>query len=500
MDNTNTPRPTPERPEPFVMRSWPGTKIPMLAVLLVIAASVLAFDLSMPLGVAGGVPYVALVLSGYWLPKHRHIYVLAFIASVLTVIGYLGSPDGGVYWVVLTNRGLALFAIWISAFLVVSYKKIEKGHRVLSYAVDQSGDMIFITDLSGDITYVNQEFCKVTGYECSEVLGQNPRILKSDNTPSKLYTQIWTDILAGKTWRGEIQDCRKDGSLFWAAARISPIRDRNEEITHFLAMHDDITARKQTEETLKAAMVDAEIGNRSKTEFIANMSHELRTPLNAIIGFSDLLKDEAYTGPLHDKQLEYVHDIQASGEHLLELINDVLDVSAIEAQSLTLNENLIDPVKAAVAALRIVAPRAKDASVELINAIGAEAPKLYIDERRFKQILLNLLANAIKFTAQGGRVVLSADVVGDGALRFSISDTGIGMDEVELAKALTKFGQVDSTLGRKYEGTGLGLTLAMSLTEAHDGTFALHSKKGVGTTATITFPPHRVGAQPQISA
>ena len=500
MNDTDPPLPTPKQSESFMTRSWPGTKIPMIVVLLVIGASVLTFDLVMPLGVAGGVPYVALVLSGYWLPNHRHIYALAFIGSVLTVIGYLGSPTGGVYWVVLTNRGLALFAIWVTAFLVVSYKKIEKGHRILSHAVEQSGDMVFITDLSGAITYVNQQFCTVTGYERREVLGQNPRILKSGNTSRALYSEMWTNILAGKPWRGEIQDRRKGGELFWAAARISPIRDRNGEISHFLAMHDDITARKQAEEKLKAAMIDAEIGNRSKTEFLANMSHELRTPLNAIIGFSDLLKNEAYTGPLHDKQLEYVHDIQASGEHLLELINDVLDVSAIEAQSLTLNENMINFAKAADASLRIVAPRAKEARVELINAIGADTPKLYADERRFKQILLNLLSNAIKFTPAGGRVVLSADVVDDGALRLSISDTGIGMDKAELAKALTKFGQVDSTLGRKYEGTGLGLTLAMSLTEAHDGTFALHSEKGVGTTATITFPPHRVGAQPRSSA
>jgi len=482
------------------MRSWPGTKKPMIVALVVIGVSVLAFDLLMPLGVAGGVPYVALVLAGLWWPNHRHIYVLAFIGSVLTIIGYLGSPSGGVYWMVLTNRGLALFAIWVTAFLIVSYKKIEKGHRILSHAVEQSGDMVFITDLSGAITYVNQQFCTVTGYERREVLGQNPRILKSGNTPRELYSQMWTNILAGKPWRGEIQDRNKGGELFWAAARISPIRDRNGEISHFLAMHDDITARKQAEEKLKAAMIDAEIGNRSKTEFIANMSHELRTPLNAIIGFSNMLKNEAYAGPLLDKQLEYVHDIQASGEHLLELINDVLDVSATEAQSLTLNENVIDSTKPVVASLRIVAPRAKESNVELINAIGAEAPKLYVDERRFKQILLNLLSNAIKFTPEGGRVVLSADVVDDGALRLSISDTGIGMDKAELAKALTKFGQVDSTLGRKYEGTGLGLTLAISLTEAHDGTFALHSEKGVGTTATITFPPHPVGARHQPSA
>ena len=472
----------------------------MIAVILIIAVSVLAFDLVMPLGVAGGVPYVALILTGYWLRNHRHIYVLAMIGSILTVVGYLGSPNGGVYWVVLTNRGLAMFAIWITAFLVVSYKNIEKGHRILTHAVEQSGDMVFITDLNGAITYVNQQFCNVTGYSRGEVLGQNPRILKSGTASRAFYTQMWAEILAGKTWRNEIQDRRRDGSLFWAAARISPIRDRNGEITHFLAMHDDITARKEAEDKLMTAMVEAEIGNRAKTEFLANMSHELRTPLNAIIGFSNILKDESYTGPLRDKQLEYVHDIQTSGEHLLELINDVLDVSAIEAKSLNLHEALINPTSTAVTTLRMVASRAEEAGVELINAIGAEIPKLYVDERRFKQILLNLLSNAVKFTPHGGRVTLGADVLENGALQFTVTDTGIGMDEDELAKALTQFGQVDSTLGRKYEGTGLGLTLAMSLTEVHGGAFDLHSEKGIGSAATITFPPQRVGDQGRAQA
>jgi len=469
----------------------------MMVVITVIAASVLAFDLALPLGVAGGVPYVALVLAGYWLRDHRHIYTLAIIGSVLTVVGYLGSPDGGIYWVVLTNRGLALFAIWITAFLAVSYKKIEKGHRILSHAVEQSGDLVFITNLKGDITYINRQFSNVTGYSRGEVLGQNPRILKSDSSPKRVYTQMWTDIMAGKTWRGEIQDRCKDGSLFWAAARISPIRDRNGEMTHFLAMHEDITARKEAEEKLVTAMVEAEIGNRTKSEFLANMSHELRTPLNAIIGFSNILKDESYTGPLRDKQLEYVHDIQASGEHLLELINDVLDVSAIEAKSLNLNEDTINPEKATAAAMRIVRSRAKEADIELVNATSAPLPKLFADERRFKQILLNLLSNAIKFTPKGGRVVLSADEKTNGALQFIVTDTGIGMDKNELAKALTRFGQVDSTLGRKYEGTGLGLTLAMSLAKAHGGQVQLNSQKGIGTTATLTFPPQRVAKHSQ---
>jgi PAS domain S-box-containing protein len=467
-----------------------------VAVLIIIAASVLTFDLLMPLGVAGGVPYIALVLAGYWLNDRRHIYTLAVIGSVLTMVGYIGSPDGGIPWVVLTNRALALFAIWTAAFLTYSYKKAERGERILSHAVEQSGDMVFITDLKGDIVYINTQFTTVTGYEKDEVLGQNPRLLKSGHTPSETYEHLWENLLAGKPWRGEIQDRCKDGSLYWAAARVTPIRDRDGQITHFLAMHEDITTRKAEHQLLITARVEAEMANRTKSEFMANMSHELRTPLNAIIGFSNLLKNKTVSGLLGDKQLEYVNDIHVSGEHLLELINDVLDVSVIEAQSLNLQEELIDPIKAARAALRIVAGRIDDGQLDLVESLDVPDVELYLDERRFKQILLNLLANAVKFTPDGGRVELSAQYQPGDEIRFSIKDTGIGMDDAELAKALTKFGQVESSLARRYEGTGLGLTLATGLAEALGGELALTSEKGVGTTATLTFSAKRIAHRP----
>lgn len=488
-----------QRPHPTSsarVQYWPGTPIPVVAVLIVIAASVLAFDLIMPLGVAGGVPYIALVLAGYWLNDRRHIYTLAVIGSVLTMVGYLGSPDGGIPWVVLTNRALALFAIWTAAFLTYSYKKAERRERILSHAVEQSGDLVFITDLKGDIIYTNAQFTAVTGYQQSEVLGKNPRLLKSGHTPAETYEHLWENLLAGKPWRGEIQDRCKDGSTYWAAARVTPIRDREGQITHFLAMHEDITARKTEHQQLITARVEAEMANRTKSEFLANMSHELRTPLNAIIGFSNLLKNKTVSGLLGAKQLEYVNDIHESGEHLLELINDVLDVSVIEAQSLNLQEELIDPIKAARAALRIVAGRIDNGQLDLVETLDVPEVELYLDERRFKQILLNLLANAVKFTPEGGRVELSAQYRPGDELRFCITDTGIGMDEAELAKALTKFGQVDSSLARRYEGTGLGLTLATGLAEALGGKLELTSEKDVGTTATLTFSAKRIAQRP----
>jgi len=471
---------------------WPGTDVPISLVIISIAAVVFAFDVTMPLGVAGGVPYVALVLAGYGLRNRRNIYFLAILGTVLTFVGYFMSPDGGIHWVVMVNRGLALFAIWIAAFLTVSYKKIESGHRILSHAVSQSGDMVFITDTDGNITYVNTQFTKVTGYSEKEVLGKNPRILKSGNTPRAVYAKLWTDILAGRMWRGEIEDHGKDGRTFWAAARISPIRDRDGNITHFVAMHEDITQRKEAEQQLITAKAEAEVANRSKSEFIANMSHELRTPLNAIIGFSNILQNETFGALVHEKQREYVNDIIASGEHLLELINDILDVSAIEANSLNVCEDDIDVPKIANASVRLINPRAEEGHIEVINKITAPLPLLRADERRLKQILLNLLTNAVKFTPENGRVVLNATIDDVEGLIVRVEDTGIGMTPEELAKALTKFGQVDSKLSRKHEGSGLGLTLASGLAEALGGRLDIVSTKGQGTTAILTFPPDRV--------
>lgn len=466
----------------------PGTSVPMIAMIFTIAITVLVFDLSLPLGVAGGVPYVALVMSGYGLKNHYYIYALAVVGTILTLVGYWASPNGGIHWMVLTNRGLAIFAIWVTAFLTASHKRIERRSQIMSHAVEQSGDLVFITDADGVIKFINNQFTRVTGYTEQDAIGKTPRILNSGHTPPEVYEHMWTDILNGLTWRGEIQDRCKDGHVFWAAARIFPIRDQDGNLTHFVAMHEDISQRKEAEAQLLEAKTEADVANRTKSEFMANMSHELRTPLNAIIGFSNMLRSEAFGITLQDKQHEYICDIQTSGEHLLELINDILDVSAIEANSLTVHEDDVDFDKTASAALRIVKQRAEEGQIDLINAIDPTPLFLRADDRRLKQVLLNLLSNAVKFTPEGGRVTLSSERDETGALNIYVDDTGIGMNEKELAKALTQFGQVDSKLSRKHDGTGLGLTLATGLAEAQGGKLVLTSEKGKGTRATVTFP------------
>lgn len=247
---------------------------------------------------------------------------------------------------------------------------------------------------------------------------------------------------------------------------------------------------KQHEEKLKLEQdkIFAEAQNQQKSMFLANVSHELRTPLNAIIGFSDILKDEVM-GPLgHAQYKEYVNDINASGVHLLSLINDILDYSKAEAKKLEVEFVEVDLSKIVQTCMRLVDNRAKDAKVSLVEN-KTKNVVLMADPRRMKQVILNLLSNAVKFTQEGGQVSLTLDEdVASGKIIIIVADNGIGIAAKDIPKALSPFGQIDSSLSRKYEGTGLGLPLTKKLTEIMHGTFDIKSEVGVGTTITLAFP------------
>jgi len=258
----------------------------------------------------------------------------------------------------------------------------------------------------------------------------------------------------------------------------------------FVIICSDITALKERETVLQAAKDQAEAASRSKSQFLANMSHELRTPLNAVIGFSEIIRD-AMMGPVSARYQEYARDICSSGEHLLSMINDTLDLSKIEVGQLEIYEEVVDVAEVVTACHRIIRERLQTNNLKLVIDVQQNLPALRADQRRLKQIFLNLLSNAVKFTPQNGRITVKAQLLPTNQIEFSISDTGIGMKPEDVEIALEPFRQVDGELNRRYEGTGLGLPLVQRLVDLHDGQLEIVTAPDAGTTVTITLPAVR---------
>lgn len=284
---------------------------------------------------------------------------------------------------------------------------------------------------------------------------------------------------------------KNDGIILYTHALGKVEFDENGKAVKMLGTLQDINKSRNAELALKKALEEADIANRSKSEMLANMSHELRTPLNAIIGFSSSIREETF-GPLgHDKYREYLGDISSSGEHLLDLISDILDVSAIEASKMDLHMEEIDFAELALASKRLVEKRFGERNIELSTEIEEDLPVIVADVRRLKQILLNLLSNAVKFTKPGGVVSLKLSYDAIRGHCCKISDTGIGMTYEEMEKAMSQFGQVSRGSIGRHEGTGLGLPLTKGLVELHNGSFNIESTRDIGTTVTIVFPKVR---------
>jgi PAS domain S-box-containing protein len=354
---------------------------------------------------------------------------------------------------------------------------------------------IIVADQDRRIRLFNSGAEQIFGYAAAEAIGQPVEILM----PERFRREHGAHVRgfgqapeASRTMasRGELVGRRKDGGEFPAAASISKLSVGNEMF--FTVLLHDITERKRQERALVTAKEEAELANRAKTEFLANMSHELRTPLNAIIGFSEVISGEMF-GPIGvERYREYAADICSSGQHLLNIINDILDVARVEVGKVELNEGAVSPTRLVESCMRLVGERARRNGIALGSEIPAELPRLYVDERKLKQVLINLLANAVKFTPRDGSVSVIAEPTADGGLAIRVRDTGIGMKPEDIPKALAPFGQVDGSLARRFEGAGLGLPLAKALTELHGGRLELDSAPGVGTTATVHLPANRV--------
>ncbi|CAK0774970.1 hypothetical protein CCP2SC5_670004 [Azospirillaceae bacterium] len=374
---------------------------------------------------------------------------------------------------------------------LTSIKNTELVLRKLICAVEQSPAAILMTNREGLIEYVNPRMCEITGYQPEEILGRTPRMFKSGHISYEIYRDLWSRILAGEEWRGELLNRRRDESLFWVSASVSPLRDPDGAIVNFVAVEEDITRQKQVEDELRQAMENAELASRAKLEFIANMSHELRTPLNAIIGMASLLKDNHYS-VLSGTQTEWVEEIHQAGIHLLDLLNDVLDLSRFDMRKVELADQDVDVSCLIEHCVVFIQERADAAGVSVFTETSEVLPLLRADQVRVARAVMNLLSNAVKFTLAGGWVRLSAGLDSEGGLFISVADSGIGMAPEQVAFVLQPFRQVESGLDRRFDGLGLGLTIAKRLIDMHDADLTIKSALGVGATVTLRFPPERV--------
>ncbi|WP_404380781.1 PAS domain S-box protein [Caenispirillum salinarum] len=283
-----------------------------------------------------------------------------------------------------------------------------------------------------------------------------------------------------------------DGRTRWVRHRGMAMRREDGVAYRMAGSIGDVSQRREAERDLHRAKDEAELANRAKSEFLANMSHELRTPLNAIIGFSEVIAHELFGQVSPPQYKEYAANIEESGRHLLDVINDILDVSRIEAGHMTLTPEPVDVQAVIESAARLISQRAETADLILEQAVDAALPPVTGEPRRLKQILLNLLGNAVKFTPSGGTVRLGArafrDEKGGRWVEITVADTGIGMAAEDIPKALKPFHQIDSRLQRRYEGTGLGLPLTQAFVEMHGGTLDIASTPGAGTTVTLHLP------------
>jgi len=382
-------------------------------------------------------------------------------------------------------------------------KRNEQELSKLAQAVEQSPGSIVITNLNAEIEYVNEAFVNCTGFTREEVIGQNPRMLHTGKTPDQTYVALWDTVSKGKTWQGEFINKRKDGSEYVEFAVITPIRQADGAITHYVAVKEDITEKKHIGEELDhyrhhleelvatrtkdlvAARTLADTANQAKSAFLANMSHEIRTPMNAIIGLTYLMRQGIHTAEQGDR----LNKIEAAAQHLLSIINDILDLSKIEAGRVELETTefslgaILDHIRS------LITEQAKNKGLTI--EVDSDDVPLWLrgDPTRLRQALLNYAGNAVKFTEHGTiwlRATLLDENIQGLLIRFEVQDSGIGIAEENQPMLFDAFSQADISTTRKYGGTGLGLTIARRLANMMGGEAGVQSTLGQGSTFWFT--------------
>ncbi|PCI53977.1 MAG: hypothetical protein COB36_11405 [Alphaproteobacteria bacterium] len=593
----------------------------LLVLAVVLSSLTLILDLLLPLGVAGGIPYVALVLLGIWFSHKKHVYVLAIVGSALTVVGYFLSPPASDLWIVLTNRALTLVMLWVTAFIVCQSKNTQKlvraSQKRLSLQLEKSplaafiwdknleclewnaaaenmfgfsrdealgqnairlivpkiaqdqcneiytnlinqtggeysinenatkdgrtivcewhntvlvGDdgaplgiastaqditerrgiekeldfqkqaldehcIVSIANVHGDITYVNNEFCEVSQYSRDELMGQNHRLLKSQEHDSGFYSDLWNTISKGGLWKGVIGNKRKDGSIYWVGSTIIPVLDDSGKPLQYVSIRTDITERKNVEQKLVLAKEEAvhaleeakraDSASKAKSDFLASMSHEIRTPLNAIIGFAEALEMGIGADDKEERN-ERLKIISDSGKQLNNLISDILDFSKVEAGKIELNIKPVLPCDVFKKCLPTIKQFTEDKSISF-QSIKESDNEILVDPARLEQIIMNFITNAVKYNKPNGTVEFGCYEPSDNHVRVYVKDTGIGIPKEYEDLIFSPFDRIShNNIG--IEGIGLGLAICKKLTEAMNGIIGYETTLGKGSTFWIEFP------------
>jgi len=415
---------------------------------------------------------------------------------------HMGEAARGATTLVVLGLGATTIVLW-SISLVFATRLLRRQlslDRQLAFSevrfrdyAEVASDWYWETDSDDRIVFLSERFFADAGAAALDALGQDAGKFIVTHAAGETPTSTLAAIAGRRPFRDlRLRFARADGSPgYWSLAG-KPHEDADGQFRGFRGVGTDITTAVNDAEILHQAKDRAEVASHAKSEFLANMSHELRTPLNAILGFSEIIMKRQFGPKALDRYADYAGDIHVSGRHLLAIIDDILDLSKVEAGHDTLEENEIGIAEIAQRSHRLLGDRFEHAGLNLTFELPEPAPSLYVDERKLKQAVVNLLSNALKFTPRGGTVTLAVVYGVDGGLGLAVRDTGIGIDAKDVHTVMLPFGQIESAFQREHHGTGLGLPLARSLIELHGGRLTLASEVGVGTIVTLWLPPHRV--------
>jgi hypothetical protein len=418
--------------------------------------------------------------------------VLKHGEPVINKTEHLVNKEGGEQWlqtskIPLKNDIGEIIGLVGLGHDITKQVEAEKERTKLTTAITQAPLSVIITDTAGVIEYVNPYFTESTGYNYDEAVGNKPNILKSGTNTAELYSEMWSMITRGYDWRGELQNKRKDGELFWVNVVISPIKNDRGEIINYVALEEDITYKKELIEELVDAKNKAEESDLLKTSFLANMSHEIRTPLNSILGFTDLLKEAEHLSKAEQKEFSSI--INKSADSLLQIINDIIDISKLETRQLKINpvQFKLNPLLDALYTEYKGFAEKSSHKIEIRLLKPGEDIVITTDKNRLNQIFVNLLNNAIKFTPEG-YIEFGITRYDGQNIYFKVEDSGIGISKEFQKIIFDRFRQIESSSTRKFGGNGLGLSIVKKLIDVMGGDISLESEPGKGSCFSFYLP------------